>query len=296
MGNATAWIGTLRLRTLPAAASPVIVGVALAWWLDVFAPLPAAAALLGALLLQVGANLANDYYDHIQGADTPQRAGPTRAAASGQLPPRAVRNAAFSTFAAAAVVGLYLIWVGGWPILAIGGAGILSGLFYTKGRKSIAYVGLGEIFVFAFFGPVAVAGTVYVQSLAWEPYALLWGVPLGLLAAAILVVNNLRDIPTDAAAGKRTLAVRMGQRPTQVMYVALVAAALLAPFAIGHLAQEPLWLLPVAAGLVAIPSTRTVLARHDDRRAYNPALGATARLLLVYALLAAIGIVLSAPA
>ncbi len=287
---ASPWIGTLRIRTLPAAASPVIVGMAFAVDMGAFSLWPALAALAGALLLQIGTNLANDYYDHIQGADTEARAGPTRASAAGLLDPLAVRNASFGTFALAGLVGCYLIWIGGWPILAIGGAGILSGIFYTATRKSIAYIGLGEVFVFAFFGPIAVAGTVYVQSLTWEPMALLWGVPLGLLAAAILVVNNLRDIPTDRSAGKRTLAVRMGESPTRWLWCVLVGAAILAPFGIGHLAQDLWWLLPVAAGLVAIPPARIVWARHADRRAYNPALGGTARVLLVYSLLAAIGL------
>ncbi len=289
---ASPWLGTLRIRTLPAAASPVLVGIALAWDVGSFEALPALAALAGALLLQIGTNLANDYYDHVQGADGADRAGPTRASAAGLLEPRAVRNAAFGTFGLAATVGVYLIWVGGWPILAIGGAGILSGIFYTATRKSIAYVGLGEVFVFAFFGPIAVAGTVYVQSLTWETFALLWGVPLGLLASAILVVNNLRDIPTDAAAGKRTLAVRMGEGPTRWLWVLMVAGALAAPLAIGHLAQDLWWLLPMAAGLVAIPPGRIVLATQTDRRAYNPALGGTARVLLVYAVLTALAIIL----
>lgn len=292
MGNASTWIGTLRIRTLPAAASPVIVGMAFAVDLGAFTALPALAALLGALLLQIGTNLANDYYDHIQGADTDARAGPTRASAAGLLAPTTVRNAAFGTFGLAALVGIYLIIVAGWPILAIGAAGILSGIFYTATRKSIAYVGLGEVFVFAFFGPIAVAGTVYVQSLTWEPLALLWGIPMGLLAAAILVVNNLRDIPTDAAAGKRTLAVRMGEAPTRALYTMLVIGALLAPLGIGHLAQDLWWLLPVAAGLVAIGPWRVVMADHPNRAAFNPALGGTARVLMVYGLLAAVGLVL----
>ncbi len=291
---ANPWIGTLRLRTLPAAASPVLLGTALAWSWDVFAWLPALAALLGALLLQIGTNLANDYYDHVQGADTAARAGPVRASAAGLLAPQAVRNAAFGTFTLAALVGIYLIIVGGWPILAIGAAGILSGIFYTASKKSIAYIGLGEVFVFAFFGPIAVAGTVYVQSLTWEPFALAWGVPLGLLAAAILVVNNLRDIPTDAAAGKKTVAVRIGEPWTRRLYFALVAGALLAPFVIAHFADALWWLLPVAAIIPAMAPAKVIAATQPVRQAYNPALGGTARVLLVYALLASVGIVIAA--
>lgn len=270
----------------------MLLGTALAWSWDVFALLPALAALVGALLLQIGTNLANDYYDHVQGADTAARAGPVRASAAGLLAPKAVRNAAFSTFGLAALVGLYLVWVGGWPILAIGAAGILSGIFYTASKKSIAYIGLGEVFVFVFFGPIAVAGTVYVQSLTWEPFALAWGVPLGLLAAAILVVNNLRDIPTDAAAGKKTVAVRIGEAMTRRLYFALVGAAIVAPLVIAHYADALWWLLPIATLLFAAGPMRIVATPQPVRQAYNPALGGTARLLLVYALLASVGVVL----
>ncbi len=290
---ASPWIGTLRLRTLPAAASPVLLGTALAWSWDVLALLPALAALAGALLLQIGTNLANDYYDHVQGADTADRAGPIRASAAGLLAPSAVRTAAFATFGVAALVGLYLVWVAGWPILAIGVAGILSGIFYTASRKSIAYIGLGEIFVFVFFGPIAVAGTVYVQSLTWEPFAIAWGVPLGLLAAAILVVNNLRDIPTDAAAGKKTVAVRIGEAWTRRLYFALVATAVLAPAVIAHFADELWWLLPIATVFFTQGPMRIVANEQPVRQAYNPALGGTARLLLVYAVLGSIGVVLA---
>ncbi len=286
------WFSTLRVRTLPAAASPVIVGMALAQNLGGFDLLPALAALLGALLLQVGTNLANDYYDHIKGADTPDRAGPTRASASGALPPGTVRNAAYGTFGLAALVGLYLIWHAGWPILVIGSAGILSGILYTAGPKPLAYVGLGDLFVFVFFGPVAVAGTVFVQTGTWELAAIGWGAALGAIATAILVVNNLRDRPTDEKAGKRTLAVRFGDQFSQVQYLALLALAFTAPFVLGHLADDLWLLLPLVSVVAAVPVVRRMMGPLDERRALNPALGGTARVLLLYSLLAALGLLL----
>lgn len=288
-----AWTSTLRLRTLPAAATPVIMGTAIAYHLGGFALAPALAALAGALLLQIGTNLANDYYDHVKGADTPDRTGPVRASASGLLAPHLVRNAAFATFGLAALVGTYLISVGGWPILVIGAAGILSGIFYTAGPKALAYVGLGDLFAFVFFGPVAVAGTVYVQTGTWEATAIAWGVGAGFLTSAILAVNNLRDIPTDAAAGKRTLAVRMGQRMTRWFYASQIAAALAVPFIVGHFADEPWFLLPVGAGPLAIPLLLRVFHDWPNRAQYNPALGGTARLLLAYGLLTAIALLVA---
>lgn len=281
-----AWFSTLRIRTLPAGAAPVLVGAALAWNLGGFDLLPALAALLSVLGLQVGTNLANDYYDHVKGADTPDRAGPTRASASGALNPVAVRNAAFATFGLAALIGVYLALHAGWPVVAIGTAGILSGILYTAGPKPLAYVGLGDLFVFVFFGPVAVAGTVFVQTGTWELGALVWGLALGALATAILVVNNLRDRPTDDRAGKRTLAVRFGDRFSRLQYLALLALAFAVPFVVGHFQDDVRLLLPVASVVLAVPVLRVVWKEHEDRRALNPALGATARVLLVYAVLA----------
>lgn len=287
-----AWLATLRVRTLPAGAAPVLVGAAYAWRIDAFALLPALAALAGALLLQIGTNLANDYYDHIKGADTEDRAGPARASATGAIPPGSVRNAAFATFALAGLVGLYLVTVGGLPILVIGLAGILSGLLYTAGPKPLAYVGLGDLFVFVFFGPVAVAGTTYVQSGTWEAGAVAWGLGAGLLSTAILVVNNLRDRPTDARVGKRTLAVRFGDAFSRWQWTACIAGALALPFVIGHF-EDDLWLLLPAAALVpVVPVARLVWKDHDDRRALNPALGGTARVLVVWAVLVSAGLVL----
>jgi len=293
-----AWLAALRPKTLPAAAVPVVVGSAHMASLDLFSPVPAVAALVGALLLQVGTNLANDYYDHRKGADTPDRAGPVRATAAGLIAPHRVRNAAFATFGLATVVGLYLVAVGGWPILVVGVAGILSGIAYTAGPRPLAYVGLGDVFVFVFFGPVAVLGTVYVQApdafgrtAVWMP-GLFLGLAVGALATAILVVNNLRDIPTDARAGKRTLAVRLGPRGSRIEYTAALTGAFLLAL-LAALRHGDAWLgLPLLALPLAVPPLRRVWAEHADRRALNPALGGTARVLVAYGVLGALGMVL----
>ncbi|MCA1819551.1 MAG: 1,4-dihydroxy-2-naphthoate polyprenyltransferase [Thermoplasmatota archaeon] len=297
-----AWLSTLRIRTLPAAAVPVLVGAAHAWHLAgerqfAFRWLPAVAALASALLIQVGTNLANDYYDHKKGADTPDRAGPRRASASGLLPPTQVRNAAYVAFLLAAALGVYLVTVGGVPILLIGLAAILSGLLYTAGPKPLGYLGLGDAFVLLFFGPVAVMGTTYLEALdtfgavgAWMP-ALFLGIEVGALATAILAVNNLRDLPTDARAGKRTLAVRMGERGTRIEYaLLLVLAYLLVVLSYVRHATEWRLLLPLASIPLAIPPLRRVFRPLADRRELNPALGQTGLLLLAFGVLSAVGL------
>jgi 1,4-dihydroxy-2-naphthoate polyprenyltransferase len=298
-----AWLSTLRVRTLPAAAVPVAVGAAHAWHLAEqgrfpFTWGPVLAALASALLIQVGTNLANDYYDHRKGADTHDRAGPRRASSSGLLPPAHIRNAAFLSFLLAAAFGAYLIWVGSWPILAIGLAAIASGLLYTAGPRPLGYIGLGELFVVVFFGPVAVMGTTYLVALGsfgdvavWLP-ALFLGIEVGLLAAAILVVNNLRDRPTDERAGKRTLAVLLGDRGARIEYVALVVMPFL--LVLASLRMHPEWrlALPLASLPLAVPPLRRVLGPLDDRRSLNPALGQTALLLLAFGVLTAIALAL----
>src|SRR5262245_773553 len=201
-----------RPRTLPAAAAPVLVGTAYAGTLGTFRPLTFVATLLGALFIQIGTNLSNDYSDARRGADTEDRLGPVRVTAGGLVPPRQVLIATYITFGLAVVCGAYLVYVAGPVLLLIGAASILAGILYTGGPRPYGYEGLGEVFVFLFFGIVAVAGSYFVQveKLEWEAFAL--AVPVGLLAAAILVVNNVRDIDTDRRAGKRTLAVRLGRR------------------------------------------------------------------------------------
>lgn len=287
MSTARAWVMATRPRTLPAAAAPVLVGTALAWHDGVFAPLPAAAALAGAMLLQIGANLANDYYDHVKGADTAERVGPTRATQAGLLAPEAVRNATFAVFGLAVLLGVYLVWVGGWPVVAIGVASVLAGWAYTGGPYPLGYHGLGDVFAFVFFGPVAVAGTYYVQALAVTPETFLAAVPVGFLTTAILVVNNVRDMETDAKAGKRTLVVRLGRRAGRAEYAFLMwaAYACLPVLAIrtGTFAMLPVLALPFAFGLV-----RAV--QRETGPVLNARLASTAQHLLVFSVLLAVGL------
>ena len=288
------WLLAARPKTLPAAVVPVVVGTAVAWDLGGFRPLPAAAALLGALWLQIGTNFANDYLDFVHGADSAERIGPTRAVASGLLTAGRMRAATALAFAAAALSGLYLAWVAGWPVVAIGLASIAAGIAYTAGgRRSIGYLGLGDLFVFLFFGPVAVAGTAYVQLLRWPAEAFVAAVPVGCLAVAILVVNNTRDADTDRASGKRTLAVRFGRGFARAEYLALLAAAYAVPLGQWWAGLEGPWVLLAWLSLpLAWPPVRKLLARVDGP-ALNRALAETARLLLAFGALYALGIAIS---
>ena len=287
------WLLAARPRTLPAAIAPVLVGTALAIRLGKFHPLAFVAALFGALFIQIGTNLSNDYSDARRGADTEDRLGPVRVTAGGLVPPRQVLVATYLTFALAVLCGVYLIAVAGWWLLAIGAASILAGVLYTGGPRPYGYEGLGEIFVFLFFGIVAVAGSYYVQrrDLPWEAFVL--AVPVGLLIAAILVVNNVRDLETDRRAGKRTLAVRLGRTRARAMFVAMLAVA----FGSGLICWlwGPLgpWLLLTLLDVpLAVAIARTVLT-HSDGPSLNGALAKTGMLALSYCLLLGAGILAS---
>jgi 1,4-dihydroxy-2-naphthoate octaprenyltransferase len=289
MTTVAQWVHGARPRTLPAAVAPVAVGTGAAaagggavWW-------KALLALTVALALQVGANYANDYSDGIRGTDA-ERVGPIRLVGTGTATPAAVRAAAVVAFAVAAAAGLVLAATSGWWLVLVGAAAIVAAWLYTGGPRPYGYAGLGEAFVFVFFGLVAVVGTTYVQIGRITALAVAAAVPMGLLACAVLVVNNLRDIPTDDAAGKRTLAVRLGDAATRRLFVLLV----LVPFAVPVLlaiAGLPWALLGLLAGPLAARPVRTVLAS-----ARGPALVAvlqdTGRLLLAYGLLLAAGLAL----
>ena len=301
-----AWLMAARPQTLPAAAAPVIVGTALAASEGLLAPLPALAALVGAALIQVGTNFANDYYDALKGADTDDREGFTRVTQSGLIPPEAVQRAMVLTFAAAILVGTYLVYVGGVPILVIGLASVAAGVAYTGGPYPFGYHGLGDLFVFVFFGLVAVTGTYYVQAAAllaepfplWVPPgtvtvdAVVASLPIAALSTCILVVNNVRDRETDARAGKRTLAVIFGSRFARAEFLALCALAYLVPpwFVLtgyGLPVLLPLLSFPLAASL-----SRTVLTETGGD-ALNPVLERTGKLLALYAILFSIGLVVA---
>jgi len=289
---ARAWIMASRPKTLTAAVAPVLVGTGLAAFHGVLAWMPAAAAMLGAILIQIGTNLANDYYDFVRGGDTEERVGPVRVTQAGILPPQTVRTGMIVVLAAAMLVGVYLVAVAGWPIVVIGLASVACAVLYTGGPFPLAYHGLGDLFVFVFFGLVAVGGTYYVQGLAWPLDALLAGAGLGALSMAILVVNNLRDIETDTKANKRTLAVRLGPGGTRIEFVLTLVVALLVPI-IGVLDFG--WPLATLAALAFLPfaiaPTKAVFTYRDPRELL-PALGATARVVVVYGLLLSLGLAL----
>jgi len=252
------WVSGARPRTLPVAVAPVVAGTGVAAFEGGFDALIALLCLVVALALQVGVNYANDYSDGIRGTDH-ERTGPPRLVASGAASPRAVREAAVIAFAVAAVAGaLAVLLSGAWIMLIAGAAAILAAWSYTGGRHPYGYLGLGELFVFVFFGLVAVAGTAYVQTGHLTDLALMAAIPVGLLATALLVVNNLRDIPTDALSGKRTLAVRLGDRGTRVLYVVLIVAAL--AFGVGIAVAWTEWaLLTLLALIPAVPPVGLVV-------------------------------------
>ncbi len=286
-----AWGMAARPKTLPAAAAPVIVGSAIAFADGRFVWLPALAALLSALLLQVGSNVANDLFDYQRGADRGERLGPTRVTQAGILTPAEVRRGMVVIFGLAALIGVYLVLHAGWPILIVGLAAILSAIAYTGGPFPLGYHGLGDLFVFLFFGLAATAGTYYVQ--AGTVSALAWGlsVCMGLLIVAILVVNNLRDIAGDARAGKRTLAVILGVRGTQIEYTVCIAGAYLVPVLLWNQGiMPPGGLLVLLSVPLAWRWSKVIFS--DTGRALNKALAGTGQLTLIYALLFSFGILM----
>ncbi len=284
-----AWLLAARPRTLAVSLGPIAVGTAVAAGEGSARLLPALAALLGAVLLQLGSNFANDVYDFEKGADTEARIGPARAAQLGLLSPAQLRTGMWVVFGAATLVGLYLVAVAGWPIVAIGVASIIAAVAYTGGPWPFGYHGLGDPMVFLFFGVVAVTGTAYVQTLEVSSEALLASIPVGALATATLVVNNVRDRATDTRAGKRTLAVRLGARGGRLEYAILVAIAYWMLPVYWIVCERSLWVwLP----LLTLPRACQLLDRvfrNSDGPTLNAALGATAQLGMIYCLLLAAG-------
>ena len=284
------WLLAIRPATLPAAVSGVLVGLGAA--LGIGAPFrldTAVGCLAVALVLQITANLSNDLSDFRRGADTPDRSGPVRVAAAGLVTERQLEIAIVVTIAIAAAIGLWLTTIGGPVLLGLGALAIVAALAYTGGPWPYGYRGLGEVFVFVFFGLVAVVGTAFLQAGQIAPLFVAAAVPVGALTTAILVVNNLRDIPTDAAAGKRTLAVILGRRATVAEYRLLLAVAFIVPVALLVAGRGLPVLLPLLAVPLALPLERTVRTFAEPRQ-LNPVLKGTARLALVHGLLLAIGL------
>jgi 1,4-dihydroxy-2-naphthoate octaprenyltransferase len=290
---ARVWWLALRPATLAAAVAPVLAGTAVAVHEGGARPLAGLAALVVALALQIGVNLANDYSDFVRGADSPQRIGPLRASASGIVAPDRVKWAAIAAFAVAGITGLALSLATDWRLILVGAACLLAAWLYTGGPRPYGYLGLGELFVFIFFGLVATVGTVYVQELRMTPLAVLAGCGIGCLATAILVLNNLRDIETDAAAGKRTLATRIGRGPTLVLLLVLVCAAFAVPIVIfvTRLAGVTIMAMHFGIPIAAVP-VRTAFATRSGPELVG-ALKRMAAAELAYALLMTLGLLLS---
>ena len=286
------WWSALRPATLAASVAPVLAGTAVAIHeRDLTKPWAGLLALVVALAMQVGVNLANDYSDHVRGADS-QRVGPPRAASSGVISPQRVRWAAIVAFGVAAVAGLWVSLAVDWRLLVVGATCLLAGWLYTGGPRPYGYLGLGEVFVFVFFGLVATLGTVYVETGRLTAIAWLMACGIGFLATAILVLNNLRDMETDAAAGKRTLATRLGRRWTRAVLVLLVAAAFTVPIVIFLTKLAPVTVMAMHFGIpIASVPVRTALATTSAPALVN-ALKRMAAAELAYALLFTIGILL----
>ena len=284
------WVMASRPKTLTVAVVPVIVGTALAIQAGMFKPLAALAALICSILIQIGTNFANDLFDWEKGADIEARLGPTRVTTAGLLSPEEVRNGMWLVFGLAALFGLYLVYVGGWPILAIGVASILSGIAYTGGPYPLGYNGLGDLFVFVFFGVIAVVGTYYVQALEVTNIAFMASVPIGAIATAILVVNNVRDVDTDRIVGKRTLAVLLGRNGARTQYLITMLVSYAIPFLLCLYFGSSLWvLLPLLTLPIALRLTRIINTRTEGA-ILNKALAGTAQLLLLYGMLFAVGL------
>ena len=291
-GKFETWKLAVRPKTLPVAAAPVIFASALAYNEGFFQFGPALAALLGALLLQIGANLANDVYDFQKGTDTSDRLGPLRVTQAGLLTPKQVKTGMWVTFALASLCGAYLISQSGWLILVIGILSIISAILYTAGPFPIGYHGLGELFVFLFFGLAAVMGTYYAQAGFISLSSLLFSVPIGLMASSVLVVNNLRDIETDKKAQKMTLAVRFGEKWARQEYILLITVSYLIVFLLGMSDLVSAWIMLSWLSLpLAYQSFKMVLELRG--RAMNQLLAQTGQLELIFALLLSLGLVLA---
>ena len=290
---ARVWWLALRPATLAASVAPVLAGTAVAVHEGGARPWAGIAALVIAIAMQIGVNLANDYSDFVRGADTAQRIGPLRAAASGVVAPEQVRWAAIVSFAVAGLIGLLLSLATDWRLLFVGAACLLAGWLYTGGPRPYGYLGMGELFVFVFFGLVATIGTVYVQELRVTPLAVLAGCGIGFMATAVLILNNLRDIETDAVAGKRTLATRIGRGPTLALLVLVVVAAFTVPLLImfSRLASVTIMAMHFAIPLASVP-VRTAFATRSGP-ALVGALKRMAAVELAYALLMTLGLLLS---
>ena len=286
------WLLASRPKTLWASISPVVIGTAMAYADGKFHWLSAVVALTATVLIQIGTNIANDYFDYKRGADAGERLGPLRVTQAGLVKPEAVKAAFIIVFSLAFLLGLYLIWRGGYPILIIGLLSLLFGILYTGGPFPLGYTGLADLFVLIFFGPIAVGGTYYVQALAIKPAVIIAGFSPGLLATAILTINNLRDIKTDRQAGKKTLAVRFGANFAKIEYFLCIFTACLIPIFLSIYSNDHYYSIVCLIILfVAIHPIKIVFSRVDGP-ALNAVLANTGKLLFLYSILFSVGWIL----
>lgn len=288
------WVQAARPQTLPAAFTPVLIGASLAWYDNMLSVTASGVALLCAFLIQIGTNFANDYFDHVKGADTDERIGFSRATASGVISPKAMWNATLITMGLAFLAGLYLVWTGGWVILGIGVSSIIFGILYTGGPFPLGYNGLGDIFVFIFFGFAAVMGTYFVNALDWSEASFWASIGVGALSVNILVVNNLRDIEQDRKAGKRTLGVLLGEFALKSEYTLMALLALaIPPHFFYKLSYSASILLPLVSAPLLILLCY-IIWTETEKKKLNTILERTAQYMAVYGILFATGIILSA--
>jgi len=289
--NWNTWMLAIRPRTLPASAAGVIMGGALAWQAGYFRLDAVVVCLLTALLLQIGSNLANDVFDFERGADTIERLGPTRVTQAGLLTPSQVKAGMAVVFILAAALGLYLAWLGGWIVIILGAAAIISAIAYTGGPFPIGYHGMGDIFVFLFFGLAAVAGTFYIQAGFVSPAVWWMSIPPGLIITAILVVNNLRDLENDRKAGKRTLAVRLGEKAAKFQYLSCMIVAYLILVPVAWLGLIP-WASLLAWLSLPLANRAAVVVLRQKGQPLNAALAGTGQTALAFSLLFWAGLLL----
>jgi 1,4-dihydroxy-2-naphthoate octaprenyltransferase len=291
--NLLTWIAASRPQTLPASVVPVLTGATLAHYHQLFRWDTTIVALICALLIQIGTNFANDYYDFIKGADREDRIGFTRATSAGLVTPEAMFRATYITMSIAFFTGLYLVWIAGWPVFLIGVFSLIFGVAYTGGPYPLGYNGLGDIFVFIFFGFAAVMGTYYVNALEWSPDSVIASIPVGALAVNILVINNLRDVHQDVLSGKRTLGVLLGENALKAEYTILIVLSFASLLILDIVFGYPAWIyLPCLSLPAAIYLLKQVFF-HDDKRTLNKTLERTAQYMVLFGVLFSAGILLS---
>ena len=287
------WLSAARPKTLAAAIVPVLVGASIAWYHQLFRADTTAVALFCAFAIQIGTNFANDYFDFVKGADTDDRLGFERATASGLIKPETMKLATICTMLTAFIAGLYLVWVGGWIVLVIGIASLLFGVLYTGGPYPLGYNGLGDIFVFIFFGFVAVMGTYYVNALQWTTLSAWASVPVGALCVNILVVNNLRDIGQDRIANKRTLGVLFGEQALRLEYISMLGLSFLSLVILFFAYPVTYWIFLPLLSLPEAYRLNHLIWNNKDKRTLNETLGHTARYMFIFGVLFSAGFIIT---